>query len=142
MSDDPNDIAALHASLTPEDWKVIESWWRGTQHPGPYYVQPRIKNRPPRNSFTLPNDVINQLGNGDPRVAGMVLAGMFHLAPLADSGDPRVIDPDVVADIGHGSLAKGQKVLQRFVQMLRRQSRDYVVEQPDGNHGRIASRAL
>jgi hypothetical protein len=26
-------------------------------------------------------------------------------------------------------------VLERFVAQVRRQSRDYVIEQPDGNHG-------
>ncbi len=90
MSDDPNDIDALHADMTPENWAALVEWWRGTQHPGPYYVQPRIKNRPPRNSFTMPDDVVSHLGGGDPRVAGMVLAGMFHFAPLADGDDPSV----------------------------------------------------
>jgi hypothetical protein len=134
MSDDPNDIAALHASLSPEDWRALTDWWRGTQHRGRYYVQPQIKGRPPRNSFTLPDSAVDALGAGDPRTAGMVLAGMFHLAPLADGDDPRVIDPDVVANIGHGSLAAGHRVLKRFVEMLRRQRAqphdDYL--QPDG----------
>jgi hypothetical protein len=116
--------------LTPEDWDAAVNWWRGTQHRGRYYEQPRIKNRPPRNSFTLPDDAVRQLG--DPHTAGMVLAGMFGVRPYTGEDDPRVIDPDVVKHIGHGSLAAGQKVLQRFVQMLRRQSREGVTLVHDG----------
>ena len=141
MSDDPNDIAALHASLSPEDWDALVKWWRGTQHRGVWYEQPKIKNRPPRNSFTLPDFAVEALGAGDPRTAGHVIHSMFGLAPYAGEGDPRVIDPDVVADIGHGSLAKGHRVLQKFVAMLRRQPRDDWIEQPDGNHGRIVRQA-
>jgi hypothetical protein len=120
MSDD-------NAELSPEEWDAVVNWWRGTQHPKPYYVQPQIKGRPPRNSFTLPDDVVNYLGNGDPKIAGSVLHGMFGLRPFTGEGDPRVLDSDVVTDIGHGSLAKGRKVLERFVQMVRRQSREGVV---------------
>ena len=68
-----------------------------------------------------------QLGDGDPQTAGMVLAGMSAFRPYTVEDDPRVIDPDVVKHIGHGSLAAGQKVLQRFVQMVRRQSREVFV---------------
>jgi hypothetical protein len=99
-------------------WDAIVNWWKESQHHGPHYVRPPIRNRPPRNSFTLPDDVVNALGAGDPRAAGAILHGMFRLAPFTD-GDPRVIDPDVVKNIGHGDLAKGRKVLQRFVRMLR-----------------------
>jgi hypothetical protein len=145
MNDEPNDIAALHASLTPENWRALTDWWRQSQHRGRWYTQPPIKGRPPRNSFTLPDDVVDTLGP-DPHTAGMVLAGMFHLAPLADGDDPRVIDPDVVANIGHGSLAAGRKVLERFVQMVRRQSREgvtleHVGSQHADDHGwRVARR--
>jgi hypothetical protein len=118
-------------ALAPEDWDAIVNWWRGTQHPGTYYTQPQIKGRPPRGSFTLPDDVVDHLGDGDPRVAGAVLHGMFGLAPFTD-GDPRAIDADLVKEIGHGSLAASQKVLKRFVQMLRRQSRGGVTLVHDG----------
>jgi hypothetical protein len=119
--------------LSPEEWDAIESWWRGSQHPKPYYVQPQIKGRPPRNSYTLPDSAVDALGNGDPQTAGMVLAHLFGLGPFTGEGDPRVIDPDVVADIGHGSLVKGHRVLTRFVQMLRRQGAPQHIEQPDGH---------
>jgi len=132
---------------SPEDWDAVENWWRGSQHPKPYYVQPQIKGRLPRGSFVLPDDVALQLGGGSPEAAGAVLHGLFGLRPYTGEGDPRVIDPDVVADIGHGSLAKGQKVLHRFVQMVRRQSREGVtlehdgLQHEDGWHGwRVARR--
>jgi hypothetical protein len=73
-------------------WDAIVNWWKESQHHGPHYVRPPIRNRPPRNSFTLPDDVVNALGAGDPRAAGAILHGMFRLAPFTD-GDPRVIDP-------------------------------------------------
>ena len=82
--------------------------------------------------------MILQLGDGDPQTAGAVLHGMFGLAPATEDDDPRVIDPDVVKHIGHGSVAAGQKVLRKFVAMLRRQGAPQYIEQPDGNHGRIA----
>ena len=130
MSDD--DARVDQHGLTPEDWDAAVNWWRGTQHRGLWYEQPRIKNRPPRNSFTLPDDVVDRLGDGDPKVAGMVLAHLFGLRPYTGEDDPRVIDPDVVLHIGHGSLAKGRKVLERLVQMVRRREREGPVLEHDG----------
>jgi len=133
MSDD--------TELTPEDWDAVVNWRRGSQHPNTYCVQPPIKGRPPRGSFTLPDDVVDHLGDGDPRVAGSVLHGMFGLAPATGEDDPRVIDPDVVREIGHGSASAGRRVLEKFVAMLRRQSRDggvtlhYTGRQHDDDHG-------
>ncbi len=118
--------------LTPADHARIVEWWRQSQYPGVHYVQPPIKGRAPRNSFTLPDDVVNALGDGDPETAGSVLHSMFGLAPFTD-GDPRVIDPDVVRDLGHGSHAAGLRVLRKFVAMLRRQGAPYRIEQPDGH---------
>ena len=117
---------------SPEDWNAVVEWWRRSQHPNTYYVQPQIKGRPPRGSFTLPDDAVRALGP-DPHTAGMVLAGMFGLAPATEGDDPRIIDPDVVKHIGHGDLAKGRKVLERFIQMVRRQGAPQHIEQPDGN---------
>jgi hypothetical protein len=132
MSDDDNTQVDQHG-LTPADHDAIVQWWRGTQHKGVWYQQQKIKNRPLRNSFTLPHDVVLQLGNGDPHTAGMVLAGMFSITPPAEGDDPSVIDGDVVAHIGGGSLAKGRKVLERFVRMVRHGARDDAIEQPDQN---------
>ena len=126
-------MADDNTELSPEEWDAIESWWRAQQHPKPFYQQPPIKGRPPRNSFVLPDSAVDALGNGDPQTAGMVLAHLFGLRLFTGEGDPRVIDPDVVADIGHGSLAKGRRVLQRFVQMVRRQGTPQRIEQPDGH---------
>ena len=144
MSDD--DAQVDQHGLTPEDWDAAVDWWRTTQHRGRWYTQPPIKGRPPRNSFTLPDDVVNHLGDGDPHVAGAVLHGMFGLAPATGEDDPRVIDPDVVKHIGHGSVAAGRKVLERFVQMVRRQSREGVTlehvgsQHPDDHGWRVARR--
>lgn len=142
MSDD-NAQVDQHG-LAPADYDAIVEWWRGTQHRGVYYQQPRIKNRPARNSFTIPDDVVEQLGG--PKTAGAVLHGMFGLRPFTGEGNPLEIDSDVVADVGHGSLAAGRKVLQRFVQTLRRQSREGVTLEHNGathpnDHGwRVARR--
>ena len=50
MSD--NDAQVDQHGLTSADHDAIVEWWRGTQHRGVWYQQPRIKNRPLRNSFT------------------------------------------------------------------------------------------
>ena len=70
----------------------------------------------------------------------MVLAHLFGLRPFTGEGDSRIIDPDIVLNIGHGSASAGRRVLEKFVARVRREARDYVVEQPDGNHGRVRQR--
>lgn len=106
----PDDDAQVDQhGLTPADHDAIVEWWRASQNHGVWYTQPPIKGRPPRGSFTISDDVVNQLGDGDPHTAGMVLHGMFGLAPATGEDDARVIDPDVVKHIGHGSLAAGQR---------------------------------
>jgi hypothetical protein len=39
-----------------------------------HYERVPIKGAIPRGGFRLPNDVVNRLGDGDPRVAGAVIA--------------------------------------------------------------------
>jgi hypothetical protein len=57
---------------------------------------------------------------------------MFGVEP--DSDFPvDVIHADVVRDIGHGSLAAGRRVLERFVQRVRSEAAP--IPQPDGHHG-------
>ena len=156
MSDDlpeltPEQIAAFHraaATLKDEDFSPqelagIRKGWLGLvkektySAPGVHYEQPAIRGQPPRGSFRLPRDIINILGDGDPHAGGRVLAHMFSVEP---GDDPTIISADVVRDVGHGDLAKGHKVLGRFVQMVRRQSRDgvtlhYTGRQHDDDHG-------
>jgi hypothetical protein len=80
---------------------------------------PNVRGMPPRGSFKIPPDIIDKLGEGDPKIGGAIIHQMFGIEDNPD--DPTVIDPNVVRLIGHGDLAKGHKVLKRFVQMLRRQ---------------------
>jgi hypothetical protein len=151
MSDDlpeltPEQIAAFHRAaatlkeedIDPEDMTAIRRGWLGLvkekaySHPGWHYEQPEIRGQPPRGSFRLPKDVINKLGEGDPQAGGAVVAGMFGVEP--DSDFPvDVIHADVVRDIGHGSLAAGRRVLERFVQRVRSEAAP--IPQPDGHHG-------
>jgi hypothetical protein len=85
---------------------------------GVHYEQPAIRGQPPRGSFRLPRDVIAQLGDGDLKAGGAVVAGMFDIE--ADSDFPAdVIHADVVRDIGHGSERAGCRVLEKFVQRVR-----------------------
>jgi len=130
MTDD--DAQVDEHGLTPADWDAAVDWWRRSLHPKPYYQQPRIRNRPARNSFVLPDDVVNALGAGDPKIAGSVIHLIFGLRPFTGEGNPLEIDPDMVAEVGHGSLTKGRKVLERFVQIVRRQSREGPVLQHVG----------
>jgi hypothetical protein len=133
--------------LTAEELAAVTKGWRALQrqHDGFYYEQPPVKGLPPRGAFTLPNDIIGTLGDGDPKAAGHVIHSTFGIEPFASDHDPRVIDSDVVRDIGHGNLNAGHRVLKKFVAMLRAQKRYHgeryrVVPQPDGNHAIVAAR--
>jgi hypothetical protein len=136
MHDD--DAQVDQHGLTSADHDAIVEWWRETQHRGVWYQQPRIKNRSLRNSFTIPDDVVEQLGG--PKTAGAVLHGMFGLRPFTGEGNPLEIDPDVVADVGHGSIKAGRRVLDKWIGMVRRQSREgatlhYTGREHDDDHG-------
>jgi hypothetical protein len=128
MSDD--DTQVDRHGFTRADHDAAVEWWRRTQHRGVWYQQPRIKNRPLRNSFTIPDDVVEQLGG--PKTAGAVLHGMFGLRPFTGEGNPLEIDPDVVADVGHGSIKAGRRVLDKWIGMVRQQSREGVTLEHDG----------
>lgn len=78
-----------------------------------------MPSRIPRGAFVLPLDVIGKLGSGNPVLGEELVELMFGLgAPTA-----RVLRPEVVADIGHGDLNAGRKVLQQFVALVRRRDR-------------------
>lgn len=116
-----------NSEFTPEEMAGIRRGWLGLvkerAHAGPgvHYEQPAIHGQPPRGSFRLPKDVINQLGGGDPRAGGAVAHGMFGIE--ADSDFPDVVHADVVRDIGHGSVNAGRRVLEKFVQRVRQGAR-------------------
>jgi hypothetical protein len=132
MTDDlpaltPGQIAAFHRAaatlkeedISPEDMTAIRRGWlaltkeRAFQGKGVHYEQPDIRGQPPRGSFRLPRDVIAQLGDGDLKAGGAIVAGMFGVEP--DSDSPDVVHADVIRDIGHGSVNAGRRVLEKFV---------------------------
>jgi hypothetical protein len=94
-----------------------------------HYEKIPIRGAVPHGAFRLPLDVINRLSREHgPRETGVMLKKLFDVDP----DNPQNIPAHVVA--AHG----GHKVLQRFVRRLRSgRARSQVVEQPDGNSGRI-----
>jgi hypothetical protein len=133
-------MADDEVTLTPE---ARRSWLNvvknlAHQGPGVHYEQPEIRGQPPRGSFRLPKDVINKLGEGDPKAGGAVVAGMFGVE--SDNDFPDVVHADVVRDIGHGSVNAGRRVLERFVQRVRQGARGgatlhYTGRQHADDHG-------
>jgi hypothetical protein len=122
--------------LTTEEIAAIGHAWRefvgSRAHGGKmYYQMPPVAGMAPPGSFRIPKDVIAALGDGDLESGGFVLHSLFGIEDTPD--DPTVIHPHVIRIIGNGSLAAGQKVLQRFVQMVRRQGAPLHIEQPDGH---------
>jgi hypothetical protein len=65
--------------------------------------------------FTLPDDIVAKIGNGDPRSAGAVLKRLFNVDPSS----PTTVPASVVRAIGHGNINAGYRVLERFAQLLR-----------------------
>jgi hypothetical protein len=114
----------LHKAIQGARRAAIRRGWhaltkeRAYAGPGVHYEQPAIRGQPPRGSYRLPRDLIAHLGKGDVKAGAAVAAGMFSVEP---GDDPTIIHPDVVRDLGHGSVAAGRRVLERFVAMLRRQ---------------------
>jgi hypothetical protein len=76
-------------------------------------------------SFTLPRDVIDKIGNGDPKTAGAVLKRLFGVNPSS----PTSIPAATVRALGPGDLSAGYKVLEKFARLLR-QSGGYSYEPP------------
>ena len=137
MSDD--------GTISDEDRAAIGHAWRelieDRAHNGKlHYSMPNVRGMASPGSFRLPRDVVNKLGDGDPKAGGAVVHQMFGVED--DPEDPTIVHGDVVRIIGNGSVAAGRRVLEKFVQRVRRQSRDYTVPQPDGNHGRAFAQPL
>lgn len=80
------------------------------------YERVPIKGAVSRGAFRLPGRVIDTLGKGDPRTGGAIAAHLFRVDP----DDPLTISPDKVRDLGHGDIGAGQRVLRKFVAMLRK----------------------
>ena len=96
-----------------------------------YYSMPPVRGMAPPGAFKIPRDVIERLGEGSAHDGGYIAHAMFGIED--DPDDPTIIHPDAVRIIGHGDLAKGHRVLKRFVQMLRRHGAQSRIEQPDGH---------
>jgi hypothetical protein len=140
----PEQIAAFHRAaatlkdedFSPEDLTGIRRGWlaltkeRAYSGRGVHYEQPEIRGQPPRGSFRLSRRDVLALGKGGLQAGGRVGAHMFSVEP---GDDPTIIHESVVRDIGHGSLVKGHRVLQKWVATLRRQPHNSSIEQPD-NH--------
>lgn len=78
-----------------------------------------------------PHHAVEALGAGDGRTAGMVLKQLFAV----DADSPDIVPAETVQALGHGDHKTGHRVLNRFVQMLRKgkaESRN-AIPQPDGN---------
>jgi hypothetical protein len=124
-------------ALTEEELAQVNRAWRGLiedhAHGGKmHYNMPPVAGMAPPGSFRIPKDVFEALGQGDLKLGGAVAHAMFGIED--DPEDPTVVHPHAVRIIGNGSLAAGQKVLQRFVSMVRRQSRAGVTLVHNGRH--------
>ena len=131
-------------TLTEEELAQVNRAWRGLiedkAHGGKmHYTMPPVRGMAPPGSFRIPKDVFEALGDGDLKVGGAVVHSMFGIED--DPEDPTVVHPHAVRIIGEGSLAAGRRVLEKFVAQVRDGARDYVIPQPDGNHGRVVRRA-
>lgn len=109
---------SFHAGWLQRQLKKLKAEF----HSGPYYEQPAIHGQPERGSFRLPRNVFAALGRGDLKLGGAVVHAMFGIED--DPDDPTIIHPDAVRIIGSGNLNAGRRVLERFVQQLRRQPQD------------------
>jgi hypothetical protein len=130
--------------LTDEDRAAAISWYHALiedrAHQGKlHYNMPPVRGMAPPGSFRIPKDVFAALGDGDLKVGGAVVHAMFGIED--DPEDATTIHGSVVRLLGAGDLARGRRVLERFVQRVRDGARDYVIPQPDGNHGRVVRRA-
>jgi hypothetical protein len=125
-------------TLTPEEKDALIKWHRAhiedRAHNGKtHYSMPPVRGMAPPGSFRIPRDVINALGDGDPKAGGAVAHAMFGIEDTPE--DPTVIHPHAVRIIGNGSLAAGRKVLRRWVaQTLRRQGREVTLVHDGGDN--------
>jgi hypothetical protein len=131
-------------TFSDEDRAHIGHAWRefieDRAHGGKmHYQMPAVRGMAPPGSFRLPRDVVNKLGDGDPKAGGAVIHQMFGVED--DPDDPTIVHGDVVKIIGNGSLAAGRRVLERFIQRVRHGDRDGVTLEHDastmgnGHHG-------
>jgi len=137
------------SELTDEERTAVNHAWRNLiedkAHGGKlHYTMPDVRGMAPPGSFRIPRDVFAALGDGDLKLGGAIIHQMLGIED--DPEDATLVHPHAVRIIGNGSLAAGTKILTRFVQMVRRRSRDGVVLEHVGSqhaddHGwRVARR--
>ena len=137
-------VLADDDALSDEDRAALVKWWHGLIEDRAYggrthYTMPAVRGMAPPGSFRIPRDVFAALGDGDLKVGGQIVHTMLGIEDSPER--PDLVHPHAVRILGGGSLAAGQKVLQRFVSMVRRQSRNGVIlhhdglQHDDGGHG-------
>jgi hypothetical protein len=71
-----------------------------------------------KGEFVLPRDLAATIGQGDAEAGEAVLRDLFAAGPYV--ANPNVIAPEVVKDIGHGSIPAGHRVLRKFIALARK----------------------
>jgi hypothetical protein len=128
-------------TLTDEERAAIGRAWRELveekAHNGKLHYSPvLVRGMPAPGSYRIPRDVFEAVGQGDIKMGAAAIHAMLGVEDFPER--PDLIDPLAVRILGDGSLAAGRRVLDRFVQMVRRQgAQSDVIPQPDGNHGRV-----
>jgi hypothetical protein len=128
MNDDTDELTSEELADIQKAWHaLVEDHAHGGKL---HYTMPDVRGMAPPGSFRLPKDVFAALGDGDLKVGGAVVHAMFGIED--DPEDPTIIHPHAVRIIGNGNINAGRRILDRFVSMVRRQSRDGVTLQHDG----------
>ena len=138
MSDDTDELTSEELADIQKAWHaLVEDHAHGGKL---HYTMPDVRGMAPPGSFRLPKDVFAALCDGDLKVGGAVVHAMFGIED--DPEDPTIIHLHAVRIVGNGNINAGRRILNRFVAMARRQSREGVVleHSPDlqrdgGHHG-------
>ncbi len=72
----------------------------------------------PSGSFILPFDLPFALGRGDGELGDKILHAMFNAGRYSPDM-PRVLPPEIVRNVGNGSIEKGRKVIEEFIERSR-----------------------
>jgi hypothetical protein len=137
MNDDPDELFDEERAQITHAWhEMIEHH----AHNGKLHYSPvPVRGMPLPGSFRIPKDVFAALGDGDLKLGGAIIHQMFGIED--DPERPDVVHPHAVRIIGNGNLRAGQRVLEKFIARVRRQSRDGVtlvhdgLQHEDGHHG-------
>ena len=95
----------------------------------------RVEMHVANGSFVVPADIPAALGQGNSQAGAEILSGMFKTrqprqyaegggvddVPIQASDGEFLVDPETVAEIGHGDMKAGHRVLHAFVLKVRRE---------------------